>query len=180
MLCVWKAVNYIYGENCKKKVCKMVLRLLQSRSQWPRGLQPLVCLDFGLESHREDGCVCWVLSGRCFCDELNTRPEESYRLWCVVVCDLETSWIRRSWPTASCRAENKQTLLQLIKVVTNVSYMNHNSTDGNQMFSLSCRCQSVWWGYKYSNSTSEAALLTLLNILDGSINKGTVPEKLNF
>ena len=27
------------------------------------------------------------------CDELITRPEESYRLWCVVVCDLETSRI---------------------------------------------------------------------------------------
>jgi hypothetical protein len=23
-----------------------------------------------------------------------TRPEESYRLWCVVVCDQETSWTR--------------------------------------------------------------------------------------
>jgi len=31
------------------------------------------------------------LSGRGLCDELITRPEESYRLWCVVVCDLETS-----------------------------------------------------------------------------------------
>jgi len=31
------------------------------------------------------------LSGRGLCDELFTRPEESYRLWCVVVCDLETS-----------------------------------------------------------------------------------------
>jgi len=30
------------------------------------------------------------LSGRGLCDELITRPEESYRLWCVVVCDLET------------------------------------------------------------------------------------------
>jgi len=29
------------------------------------------------------------LSGRGLCDELITRPEESYRLWCVVVCDLE-------------------------------------------------------------------------------------------
>jgi len=28
-------------------------------------------------------------------DELITRPEESYRLWCVVVCDLETSRMRR-------------------------------------------------------------------------------------
>jgi len=29
------------------------------------------------------------LSGRGLCDELITRPAESYRLWCVVVCDLE-------------------------------------------------------------------------------------------
>jgi len=32
-----------------------------------------------------------VLSGRGLCDELITRPEESYRLCCVVVCHLETS-----------------------------------------------------------------------------------------
>ena len=31
-------------------------------------------------------------SGRGLCDELVTRPEESYRLW-RVVCDLETSRI---------------------------------------------------------------------------------------
>jgi len=31
------------------------------------------------------------LSGRGLCDELITRPEESYRLCCVVECDLETS-----------------------------------------------------------------------------------------
>jgi hypothetical protein len=30
-----------------------------------------------------------VLSGRGLCDELITRPEESYRLWCAVACDLE-------------------------------------------------------------------------------------------
>ena len=32
-----------------------------------------------------------MLSGRGLSDELITRPEESYRLCCVVVCDLETS-----------------------------------------------------------------------------------------
>ena len=31
-----------------------------------------------------------MLSGRDLCDELITRPEESYQLW-RVVCDLETS-----------------------------------------------------------------------------------------
>ena len=34
-----------------------------------------------------------MLSGRGLCDELITRPEESYRLWYVVVCVLETSRI---------------------------------------------------------------------------------------
>ena len=34
-----------------------------------------------------------MLSGRGLCDELIARPEESYRLCCVVVCDIETSRI---------------------------------------------------------------------------------------
>ena len=42
---------------------------------------------------------CCVLSGRRLCVGLITLPEESYRLWCVVACDLETSWMRRPWPT---------------------------------------------------------------------------------
>jgi len=29
-------------------------------------------------------CKCCVLLGRCLCDKLITRPEESYRLWFVV------------------------------------------------------------------------------------------------
>jgi hypothetical protein len=51
--------------------------------------------------------VLFVLSGRSLCDQLIARPEEFYRLWCVVVCDLETSWMRRLWPTGGCRAKNK-------------------------------------------------------------------------
>jgi len=38
-----------------------------------------------------------VLSGRGLCDELIIRPKESYRLWRVVVCDLETSRIGASY-----------------------------------------------------------------------------------
>jgi len=38
-------------------------------------------------------CECCVLSDRGLCAELITHPEESYRLWCVVVCDLETTKI---------------------------------------------------------------------------------------
>ena len=43
-------------------------------------------------------CECCVLSGRGLCDALITRPEESYRLCCVVVCDLETSRMWKPWP----------------------------------------------------------------------------------
>jgi hypothetical protein len=35
-------------------------------------------------------CKCCMLSGIGLGDGLITRPEESYRLWCVVVCDLKT------------------------------------------------------------------------------------------
>ena len=53
--------------------------------------------------------VCWersVLSGRGLYDELITRPKESYRLWCVVVCDLETSRMRRPRPTGNSCTSN--------------------------------------------------------------------------
>jgi len=51
-----------------------------------------------------------VLSGRGLCDELITRPEESYRLWCVDVCDLETSRMRRPLPTLGRSATVKKSL----------------------------------------------------------------------
>jgi tagatose-1,6-bisphosphate aldolase len=43
-------------------------------------------------------CECGVLSGRSLWDGLITRPEESYRLWRVVVCAQETSNTRRLKP----------------------------------------------------------------------------------
>ena len=55
--------------------------LLKSWVRIPPGAWIFVC------------CECRVLSGRGLCDELITRPEESYRLCCIVVCDLETSRI---------------------------------------------------------------------------------------
>jgi hypothetical protein len=60
---------------------------------------------------RMDVSLLWVLcvlSGSGLCSELITRPEDSYRLWCVVVCDLGTSRMRRPWPTGECCAKNKQ------------------------------------------------------------------------
>ena len=86
------------------------------RSQWPRGLRrrSAAARLLRLWVRIPPGawmfvcCECCVLSGRGLCDELITRPEKSYRLWCVVVCDLETSRIRRPWPALGRRATAKK------------------------------------------------------------------------
>jgi hypothetical protein len=49
-----------------------------------------------------------VLSGRGLCDELITCPEEYYRLWCVVMCDLETWRMRRPWPALGRSSTRKK------------------------------------------------------------------------
>ena len=69
-------------------------------------------------------CKCCVLSGRGLRDELITRSEESYRLWCVVVCDLETSLMRRACPTSGCCAMKKQTTkIYIFYVMGLISYV---------------------------------------------------------
>jgi hypothetical protein len=74
-------------------------------------------------------CECCVLSGRDLCDGLITRPEESYRLWRIVVCDQETSKTRRlkpatglwkiqtQWVVAPGKQTNKQTNIRFIETL---------------------------------------------------------------
>ena len=79
---------------------------IKCRSQWPRGLRRSSAAARLLRSWvrippwawMSVCCECCVLSGRDLCDELISRPEESYRLWRVVVCEQETSIMRRPWP----------------------------------------------------------------------------------
>ena len=79
---------------------------LYCRSQWPRGLRRRSAAARLLRSWvrippgawMSVCCECCVLSDRGLCDGLITRPEESYRLWRIVVCDLETSGMWRPWP----------------------------------------------------------------------------------
>ena len=52
-------------------------------------------------------CECRALSGRGLCDGLIIHSKESYRLWCVVVCDLETSSMR-PWPNGGSYAKLKK------------------------------------------------------------------------
>jgi len=86
------------------------------RSQWPHGLRRKFVAARLLRSWVRSPpgawmfvcCECFVLSGRGLCDQLITRPEESYRLCCVVMCDLEkTSRMRRPWPALGRGATKK-------------------------------------------------------------------------
>jgi hypothetical protein len=73
------------------------------RSQWPRGLSHMSSAARLLRLWVQNPPGTWmfvcceycVLSSRGLCDGLITGPEESYRLWRVVVCDQETSKTRR-------------------------------------------------------------------------------------
>jgi hypothetical protein len=88
----------------------------QSLAQWPRGLRRrsadarLLRLWVRLApgAWMSVCCKLCALSGRGLFDELITRPEEYYRLWFVVVCVTEISWMRRLWPTGGL-SRQKQT-----------------------------------------------------------------------
>jgi len=74
------------------------------RSQWPRGLRLRTTVVHLLGSWVPIPPATWtfvcyesfvcVLSGRGLCDELAPRPGSSHLLWCVVVCNFGTSWLR--------------------------------------------------------------------------------------
>jgi hypothetical protein len=72
-------------------------------SQRPRGLRcrsgaaRLLKLWVRIPQWGTDVCfLFFMLSGRSVWDKLITCPEESYRMDCEVVCDLETSWTKKS------------------------------------------------------------------------------------
>jgi len=60
-----------YGAPIPAGAWSAAARLLGLRVRIPPGAWNSIC------------CVCCVLSGRGLCDGLITRPEESYRVWCV-------------------------------------------------------------------------------------------------
>jgi hypothetical protein len=59
-------------------------------------------------------CLFFVLSGRGLCDGLVSRPEESYRVWCVIVKPRKK--MTRPRPPRGCRAIQKQRVL--IRIIT--------------------------------------------------------------
>ena len=67
-------------------------------SQWPSDVK---------QGSAGSNCECCVSSRRGLCDRPIPRPEESYRLWCVIMCDSETLRRRRPWPALGCCTRGK-------------------------------------------------------------------------
>jgi hypothetical protein len=99
----------LYHKKCKRPI------------QWPRGLtrrSPAARL-LGLLVRILPGewisvsCECSLLSGRGLCDGLITRPEESYRVWCVlsvIRCNnnpLHPPWVVRKRSRIRKKERNK-------------------------------------------------------------------------
>ena len=71
-----------------------------------------------------------VLSGRGLCDELITHPEESHRLWCVVVRDLENlkneEAINRAGSQRHSKKKVSAILQRHLKIITEESRTHCN------------------------------------------------------
>jgi hypothetical protein len=108
----WRILTVIYMSCCRSKRPRSLTRRSAAAHLlrlWVR-IPPVTWMSVCYE--------CCVLSGRGLCDELITSPEESYRLRCVVVCDLETSWVRRPGPTGGYRAKRKKCICHVTLIIT--------------------------------------------------------------
>ena len=118
--------------------------------------------------------VC-VLSGRGLCDGLITSPEESYRLWCVVVCDLEKpqEWGGHS-PRLGCKRHRKKnrkykrikSLLSaplcvcvcVIQLLAGWKTLRYCSAFLNALQSVIKTCRSATlWGSRHTSATYQTA-----------------------
>jgi len=81
-----------------------------------------------------------VLLGRGLCDELITRPEESYRLWYVVVCDLDTSRIRRPWPALGRSATKKNIYIKQNVWNMDLFFEVRRGWGSEELLKCSCLC----------------------------------------
>ena len=129
------------------------LKFQNCRSQWSRGLRRRSAAARLLRSWVRIPlwawmfvcCECCKMSGRGLCDGLITHPEESYRLWCVVLCDLETSFMRRPWPTGGLSRQKQKKKKTKFQNCTTLLFdlFNHS---GN-FWGPSYNCFSFVWGF---------------------------------
>ena len=108
-----RSVNWHLWRNLKlilwtKKLC---LPISVAEQSWGEGLRPFACWNcvvrIPLGAWLSVSCECCVFVSRSLCDGPIPRPEEPYRLCCVIVCDLQTSRMRQPWPELGCFAIKK-------------------------------------------------------------------------
>ena len=122
-----------------------------------------------------------MLSGRGLCDELITRPEESYRLCCVLVCDLETSRIGAPYiyiyihiyiytyiyDISSLRV-NEHT--KLTKTHDDLEKCNNTLASGLQLFKLlECKMKVLQLRISPAGYVHTCAAIRIINILKGNL-----------
>jgi len=130
-------------------------------------------------------CECCVLSGRGLYDELITRPEESYRLWCVAVCDQETSRMRRPWPALGRSAKGKKNYRAAVRIhmvtvvdISSVQWLNYVLSCSHQRQRLSPCLQNLLFprtvicGCREKLNFTETSLLTVTKSWGTSIRLG--------
>ena len=89
-------------------------------------LQPLDYWDRGFESRWEYDCLSLVFVVYCvgsgLCVELITHSDESYQVYLLrIVCDIETSSVRRPTPESGCCSTERNCALLLL----NLQYLLH-------------------------------------------------------
>ena len=126
------------------QICFLFWSLLMSIcwSQWPRSLRHRTAATrlLRLWVRIPSGtwtfvcCECWVLSGRGLCDKLITRPEESYRLWCVVL------WSRKLKNEEAMTHWGLSRQKQTVVILRDFSLI---------IFTISKRC-TIYWAILYN------------------------------
>jgi len=149
------------------------------RSQWPRGLRRKSAATRMLRSwvRIPPGawmfvcCECCVLSGRGLCDELITRPEEFYRLCCVVVCDLETSLMRRPWPALGRSATGKKKSPDYIALI-NATLISCNVQIHENICSLNI---FLWWYVLLLSRKNYVTKISYCSVRNNSVLENVLP-----
>jgi hypothetical protein len=113
-----------------------------------------------------------VLSGRGLCDQLATRPEESYRMWCVVVCDLEPSRMR-SHTHASVIELNRRCITWFISYMPLVVTVKHDCWMSSDRWQCSGRLiyKIVKTAEKQHESTNREIIVWLFSLHNTAITK---------
>jgi len=109
-------------------------------------------------------CECCVLSGRGLCDELITRPEESYRLWCVIVCDLENLKNAEAMTSIGSQRHSKKKK----SLICNSLYVGDSGSIQLQM----CTFLYIRIGILFTDQiySTESAVLCPTNSMQRSVN----------